>query len=127
MSGQNLLCIPKTGGTSIETTLYDREDKSDRYTEASLWMWPSQQVTKDRRSLQHHTLRKLRKYMRQVRPNEESIIDRARCIFTVVRNPYDRIVSEFHMRNQTTINHSMLRDASFFTRARRKVLRAVPH
>src|SRR5437899_12481023 len=80
--------IPKTAGTSIEKALYHREPPDQRITTISFYgieppTWDNHQGY----SLQHYTYKDL---------YETMDVANFRLIFTVVRNPYHRLVSAFY-------------------------------
>jgi len=88
--------IPKCAGTSIEFLL-DTQDELSFYTQ-TLKLKPSLNLSKftDKeyklctlKNMQHYTLKELTKIL------PDDIITSFEK-FTVVRNPYDRLVSEFH-------------------------------
>jgi hypothetical protein len=82
--------IPKTGGTSIERQLYEFEDPTDRYSVASYFSTDINSQKLRNYSLQHYTFQDFIFVM------GDSKLNTYKTIFSVVRNPYDRIVSEFH-------------------------------
>lgn len=83
-----LIHIPKTGGSSIETKLYSAERERDRFTPSSLYGCGDASRTKP--SLQHYSLQKVIEVLSLKR------VLSFKKIIAVVRNPYDRLVSEFH-------------------------------
>ena len=105
---QNLcfIHIPKTGGQSIETHFFEKEKpilgiKDELYIEKymmnHIWNFDPSNI---RFSYQHFTYDDLK--------NKISDIDNYR-IFTVIRNPYDRIASEFHYRTNFSRNEVHLK------------------
>lgn len=91
-SGIFFIHIPKTGGTSIEHAFKTRGMM--RLEESFLYTPWSRFVKKNRSdrircSLQHLTFTELAR----IAP---SVLSHMKGVFTVVRNPYDRILSEFY-------------------------------
>lgn len=82
--------IPKTGGTSIERQLYEMEDPKDRYSVESYYSTDINSQKLRNYSLQHYTFQDF------IFVFGEDIVNTYKTIFCVVRNPFDRIVSEFH-------------------------------
>lgn len=88
-----LIHIPKTGGTSIENQLYDREQTNNRRTVATFYS--ENRASGVSYNLQHFTWADLKQALGKR-------INDFKLIFTVVRNPYDRLVSEFHSKVKKT-------------------------
>jgi len=83
--------IPKNAGTSIEKQLYDLEDKLDRYCVESFFTpIPETYYYNRNYSLQHFTMCDFIDILGEPRLNS------FKTIFTIVRNPYERMVSEFY-------------------------------
>jgi len=106
---QNLcfIHIPKTGGVSIEFHFFDKEkptlnekdkDYIEKYMIDSFWK-PDSSFSKY--SYQHFTYNDLK--------NKIKDIDKYK-IFTIIRNPYDRLVSEFHYRSGYDRNYIGLKE-----------------
>ncbi len=94
--------IPKTGGSSIEKQLYNLEDLSDQYTTETYFSNNPLMMTDTRNySLQHYTFIDLLSCLGQER------INHFQTIFCVVRNPYDRMVSEFYYYYQRIVCESL--------------------
>lgn len=89
--------IPKTGGSSVDFHL--REIKPVRNRWSLLPEIPAEKFTNEElmlciaRERQHYTYRDLEKIL------PSNILDNFKKI-TVVRNPYDRLVSEYHFVNE---------------------------
>ncbi len=82
--------IPKTGGTSIERQLYELEEPGYRYSSDSYFSTDSNSQRLRNYSLQHYT------FLDLILVLGETQVNTYKKIFCVVRNPFDRIVSEFH-------------------------------
>ena len=97
---ENLLFIhiPKTGGSSIENYFFNKYGKSI-YT-----LFSGMDVLFNNHTLQHSTYKELY----QNREYFNIIFDDSLKIFTVVRNPYERIISDLFFFN--LINLDMNRD-----------------
>ena len=98
--------IPKTGGTSIERQLYDLEEACDRYSVESYFSTDHNSQKLRNYSLQHYTFQDFVLIFGEAKVN---LYDK---IFCVIRNPYDRIVSEFHyyysvVRKQTLNDYTV--------------------
>ena len=78
--------IPKTGGTSVEDYLYR---KTNTRKTISTFFSHNCSVRLNKHTLQHSTYEELIKCRKSLDFNIENL-----KLFTVVRNPYDRIVSE---------------------------------
>lgn len=92
--------IPKTGGTSLETYLSEYYNISLNYQ--SLFGWRGKGDTS---SLQHFTLQTIWNQRKQLGLHEDNL-----RIFTIVRNPYSRMVSELFYRgmiNDFTSKHNV--------------------
>lgn len=91
-SGIFFIHIPKTGGTSIEHEFKTRGmlrlEESFLYTPWCRFVQKNR-TDRIRCSLQHLTFTELA----HIRP---TVLSRMKGLFTVVRNPYDRILSEFY-------------------------------
>lgn len=82
--------IPKTGGTSIEKQLYELEDPADRYSIQSYFSTDINSQKLRNYSLQHYTFKDFILIM------GEDKIKTYHKIVCVVRNPFDRMVSEYY-------------------------------
>ena len=95
--------IPKTAGTSIEKQLYDLEDPSDRWTNESFFTSASGTYYHGRvYSLQHYTFKDFEEIIGQDKLNS------FRTIFAIVRNPYERMVSEFYYYHRYVLGHDVV-------------------
>src|SRR5436305_8741969 len=85
--------IPKTGGTSVEKELYLREKPENRYNHKTFYSTePHKYNGRLNYSLQHFTLRDLKIAL------GKNVLKAFKTVFSIVRNPFDRLVSEFHYR-----------------------------
>jgi hypothetical protein len=82
--------IPKTAGSSIEKHLYDLEEENDRYSLNTLYSENPSEFFNNMHSPQHCTFIEIKTIF------DENTINNFHLIFTIVRNPFDRMVSEFH-------------------------------
>jgi hypothetical protein len=100
-----LIHIPKTGGSSIEKYFFKKYPNLIQKKNTKLWgLLPDEDQKKTiniRSSLQHLTLRNIMKNNHYFKINFTNL-----QIITVVRNPYDRIISELFYNNHVEINDS---------------------
>jgi hypothetical protein len=103
--------IPKTAGTSVEKQLYNLEDPYYRWTVESFFSWNYDHKTIDHNgraySFQYYTFGDFEEVLGQEKLNS------FKMIFTIVRNPYEKLVSEFYyycMIKKTIINTENLSD-----------------
>ena len=94
--------IPKTGGSSLE--LYFADKYNIPLDSKSLYMYLDTEQSKNieiNSSLQHITYQTLFKYKQELNINLDGI-----KIITIVRNPYERLISDLFHFNSITINSS---------------------
>jgi len=80
--------IPKTGGTSIETYFSQKYDIPLNY-KSLFYHYPIQRKLKINSTLQHITYKSMYKYKKELKIKFNNI-----KIITIVRNPYERIISD---------------------------------
>ena len=80
--------IPKTGGSSIETYFSQKYDIPLNY-KSLCYYYPIQRKLKINSSLQHITYKSMYKYKKELKIKFNNI-----KIITIVRNPYERIISD---------------------------------
>ena len=125
--------VPKTGGTSVEFVLGMHGDKAD----IGIRPYFSQEIDRERlygQDLQHMTATGLKDALQQ----QPGVFERY-FKFSIVRNPWDRLVSVFAWTNQKWARGDELSDAEFessvtrlhglfaASRSRGQPLRVAPH